>query len=221
MTVTERIQGVVVTVVAVLVGLSAVYTTFVRDRVPQPRRVELLEAIPADARLVMGAPTDSIHLVVLTDFECPACRAFHSTVKRLLAERSGVSLWYLHHPLPYHQHAMTAARVAECALGNDRFAALVDGLFEAQPEFGERSWAEIAWAAGISDTSRITRCASADSMPPAVAAGLAIGEAISLTGTPTVSINGWVFASPPSLGELEDAIEALAGGARPRARSRD
>lgn len=209
------------TVVAVLVGLSAVYTTFIRDRVPQPRRVELLQTIPADARLVVGKATDSIHLVVLTDFECPACRAFHSTAKRLLAARSGVSLWYVHHPLPYHQHALAAARVAECAVRTEQFASLVDGLFEAQPEFGQRTWADIAWAAGVSDTSAITRCASADSVPSAIEAGLAIGEAISLTGTPTVSINGWVFASPPSLRELEDAIESLASGARPRARSRN
>lgn len=160
-------------------------------------------------------------VLVLTDLECPACRAFHSTLGELQRDHPGMtSIWYLQHPLTYHRAALPAARAAECAAATGQFRAFVDEVFQEQQALENARWANLALAAGIADTARIVDCAEADSVPLKIREGLRVGAEIALRGTPTVLVNGWQFHDTPSLRELELALEALTAGKRPRALSR-
>jgi len=217
----ERTQSLLLTGIALAIGVCAVYVTFLRDGTPQPRHYKGWEAaLPASHWLVgdSGAP---VKVLVLTDLQCPACRAFHSSVERLESEHQGeVSVWYLQHPLSYHLAAMPAARAAQCAGEVGQFRAFVDRVFQEQNSLDEARWGALAAEAGISDTARISECARSDSIPREIEAGLRFGEAFELEGTPTVLLDGWEFPNPPSLREMELALEALSQGRRPHALAR-
>ena len=109
----ERVQSLVLTAVALVVGVCAVYVTFLRDKTPQPRLYEDWESALPSSHLLAGDSAAPVKILVLTDLQCPACRAFHSVVERFQGEHARqVSVWYLQHPLSYHASAMAAAQAA-------------------------------------------------------------------------------------------------------------
>ncbi|NOY15230.1 MAG: thioredoxin domain-containing protein [bacterium] len=74
-------------------------------------------------------------LVEYSDFECPFCKRFHATVRRLVDENKDQLAWvYRHLPLDaIHPYARVEAEASECAAeigGNDGFWKYADGLFE-------------------------------------------------------------------------------------------
>jgi protein-disulfide isomerase len=98
-----------------------------------------------------------------------------------------------------------------------QFRAFVDEVFQEQASLDERKWGQLALAAGIADTVRISTCARADSIPQGIRDGLSYGQQFELEGTPTVLIDGWEYPNPPSPREMELALESLSKGKRPHA----
>jgi protein-disulfide isomerase len=71
-------------------------------------------------------------VIEFTDFECPACRAFHPVLARVLAEQGDAArLVRIHYPIASHRFAKGAARAAVCAEQQGRGEALAAALFEA------------------------------------------------------------------------------------------
>jgi protein-disulfide isomerase len=93
--------------------------------------------------------------------------------------------------LPQHRFAKLAATAAECAGEQNRFAAMHDLLFQKQDSFGIKPWSNFATESGVIDSARFAQCFSNNPIQPKIAAGLALGDSIKLTATPTVIINGW------------------------------
>lgn len=220
----ERVQSAALTIVAVAIGVSVIYKSFFSGSAGpdyDPVYVDSWETAVPIARHVGGTPNAPVQIVVLTDLECPACRAFHTTVSEVAIRRSqDVQVLYVHHPLSYHRHALPGARAAECAAEEGDFARFVDVVFAAQDSLGIKSWGLFAASAGITDTTRIARCALGEVIPQFVEGGLEFGEAIGLDGTPTVLIGGWMYPEPPSRRELDQAITDLRNGREPHAIAR-
>ena len=89
---------------------------------------------------ILGNPNAPVKLVEFSDFECPFCKRFHPTLKRLMKEygKDGKVAWvYRHFPLDsLHSKARKEAQAAECANelgGNDAFWVYTDRLFEVTP----------------------------------------------------------------------------------------
>ena len=89
---------------------------------------------------ILGNPGAPVKLVEFSDFECPFCKRFHLTMKRLMNEygEDGKVAWvYRHFPLvSLHSKARREAQAAECASelgGNEAFWAYSDRLFEVAP----------------------------------------------------------------------------------------
>jgi protein-disulfide isomerase len=78
-------------------------------------------------------------LIEYSDFECPFCKRFHPTVKRLVDESKGQVKWvYRHFPLDqlHPVKARKEAVASECAAelgGNDAFWKFADRFFELTP----------------------------------------------------------------------------------------
>ncbi len=113
-----------------------------QQEVAQQRRREAAGAVkPVNSEdHILGSPDAPVKLIEFSDFECPFCKRFHVTMKRLMDEygKDGRIAWvYRHFPLDaIHSKARKEAQAAECANelgGNEAFWAFSDRLFEITP----------------------------------------------------------------------------------------
>ncbi len=86
---------------------------------------------------IKGNAEASVTLVEYSDFECPACAQFYSTMKELVGELGEqVQFVYRHFPISQlHEQAKLAALAAEAAGRQGKFWELHDVLFERQSEW--------------------------------------------------------------------------------------
>ena len=126
-----------------------------------------------------------------------------------------VSLLYVAYPLPMHRFALVAARAAECAYHYGRLREWVDEVYDKQDSLGLKSWGSYALEAGLPDTAAVSKCARDPAPVARIQAGMALGDKIHITGTPTVIVNGWRFFYPPTEQDLTKAVEAIAKGKAP------
>jgi protein-disulfide isomerase len=90
-----------------------------------------------------------------------------------------------------------------------------DELFAKQSSFGLKPWSEFASAAGVPDLQAFEKCVSQEAEPPRVAAGKKAGDQLNVRGTPTIVINGWKLAQPPSPKQLQQMVQAVLDGKDP------
>lgn len=159
---------------------------------------------------VIGDSAAPIKLIEFADLECPFCRRFNGTVKGILAKYPReVVVVFVQTPIPGHRFAEPAARAAECAYAEGRFASFVDRVFEQQDSLGLKSWVAFGRDAGIADTARFSKCVAQNRTPPIITAAVALAKKLEVDATPTVFLNDWRFGSPPTDSELVAAIEAV------------
>lgn len=154
----------------------------------------------------VGDPRGRVKVVVMADFECPACKRFHEgLIAALSVDSAGLDVRYVHLPLSYHRFALPSARLFECAVGEDAVASRLATLFfERQDSLGLLPWSEFAARAGASDPRAMARCASDSDSSKfyRIAQGIELGRQIGVPGTPAVIVNAVLQAVPPSATEL-------------------
>lgn len=222
----DRVLSVVVTLCAVVVAGAVVYRTF-RNPVP---RAEAVQGEPVfvkgweaaiDAGTRIGSSDAPITIVDVADLECPVCRGFYSTIEQTLATfPTQVAVVHVSHPLNYHKFALPAARGAECAAEQGRFAEWIDAIYKKQDSLGLKSWGSYAHDAQVADSAELLRCATTRREFPKITKGLAYGETVRLTGTPTILVNGWRLPGPPTPDRLRSIIDLLLKGEDPFAPDR-
>lgn len=164
----------------------------------------------------IGSATADVQLIEFIDLECPFCRAFSQTLERVhraYGTRLGITL--VHFPLPMHRFAQQAARVAECGVPEGKFAQLVSAIVSDADSLGLNRWQSYGRQAGIRDTAAFRQCTQQSEELPLIQRGILVGDSIGIRATPTVLVNGWRFALPPTEQELRAAIEATAKGKKP------
>ena len=110
---------------------------------------------------------------------------------------------------------MFAARAAECASDQGHFEAMYEKLFEGQESFGLTPWSEYAAAAGLPDPAAFDGCMKRTNPVPRVEQDKELGTNLDVKGTPTLIVNGWMLARPPSSDELVAMITAILAGKSP------
>ncbi|MFA6602909.1 MAG: thioredoxin domain-containing protein, partial [Candidatus Shapirobacteria bacterium] len=94
-----------------------------------------LAAMPAvtDKDHIRGNKNAAIVLVEYSDYECPFCKNFHSTMQQVAKDYGNKVAWvYRHYPLPFHTNAQMEAEAAECVAdvgGNDKFWQYTDLVY--------------------------------------------------------------------------------------------
>jgi len=101
-----------------------------------PRGPEAMRPITADDH-ILGNPNADIIIVEYSDIECPFCKQFHVTLKRIMSEYgpTGQVAWvYRHFPIDsLHKNARIEAEATECAAelgGNAKFWEYTDTIYE-------------------------------------------------------------------------------------------
>jgi protein-disulfide isomerase len=80
---------------------------------------------------IFGNTKASITIIEYSDYECPYCKAFQTTLNRIVTESQGNVAWVYRH-WPIHQNSMAKLVAAECVAkikGNDAFWKYSDLLF--------------------------------------------------------------------------------------------
>ena len=178
-----------------------------------PDKTALLGIQPGDH--VLGDPKAPITLIEYASFTCPHCAHFHiqilPEIKKKWIDTGKVKLIYRDFPLD--QVAAKAAQIAECA-GNDRYFGVVDLIFRGQQQWAtsQDPVAELSKPlriAGMGE-NEIKACLANDAKANEVVADLRGGEALGVTSTPSLFINGQLFKGARSVDELDAAFAKLA-----------
>jgi protein-disulfide isomerase len=151
-----------------------------------------------------GAP---VVIVEWADFECPACGAFRPVLDGI-AEKypNGVRIAFKHYPLPMHPNAEKAARAAVAAERQGKFWEMHRVLFDNQMSLSLESVEKLAQGIGL-DLAKFRQDRDAEGTADRVARDRKQGEALNLSSTPSIFINGRLFVDsgePPN--DLEEWV---------------
>lgn len=211
----ERASSILLGLAALVIAATLVHREFWPSNVPQSG-IERPPVYVANWRLLLGAghvlgdSAAPLKIIEFGDFECPYCRRADSTyhdIKKKYGSR--LALVFVNFPLTMHRFAIPAARAAECAGEQGRFAEMHDLLYEKQDSLGLKTWSAFAIDAGVRDTLAFARCNATPGMPAGIQAGLDAGHRLQVNATPTMLVNGWRFFAPPSEHQLDSALAAI------------
>lgn len=187
---------------------------------PDPRAPKLVKQWQeyATGQKTIGPRDAPITVVAFSDFECPYCQRMASILDSLTSMYpKQVQVVFRHFPLTaIHPQALPAAIAAECAANQGRFGEYHDILFAAQDSLGQRPWAALAAEVNVPDLPTFSSCLENATTGQQIAADTLAGRKLGITGTPTIMINGWLFAGTPSLEQMGPTLSKLGLSARPR-----
>lgn len=219
-----RTSGTIFNLVIALCLVTATSVYVYREFAPQP------PATSVDNEQISGEVWDKLRgagtllregsgnqIVVLGDFECPACRSFALDVLKPIVEDPGsdISIRHVHWPLSYHRFAVPAAIASECGGKQGKFREMHDALYLHQERLGLISFRDIANSAEVPDLDAFEQCLADENggLREHIMAERQLSLLAEGSGTPTVIINGVRLARTPT-------AEELASSTRPRAATR-
>ena len=147
--------------------------------------------VPIDGSPALGPDDAVVTIVEFSEFQCPFCRRVRPTLDKL-RERfpQDVRVVFKHLPLPFHEHALPAARLAAevfRARGNSAFWQAADELFSG--ELGDAQLLATATRAGLSEAEAKSAIAGGSGQT-SIDADLNLAEDLQVRGTPHFFING-------------------------------
>ena len=149
-----------------------------------------------------GAP---VHVIVYSDFQCPACAGVREPVEILRNQfPDSILLEFRHFPLERpHRWALTAALLTECAAGQGKFWELHDQIYAQQANWANEADALpllVGYAHGVGlEVRSLERCLADSKTLAHVRAERAAGEARQVRSTPTIFINSHRLVGAPEL----------------------
>lgn len=200
MSVLERIERLLTVAMslATIVGVAIlVERRFDGQNTQAGSRVERVENWERNSRAALSAlvsTSGSVKITTFTDFECTVCRAADSVIAALDSELPGrLERTIVHFPLPTHPNAMGAAIAFECASSQGRSVAMYRALYRERASFAAADWSAVAAKAEGVDLKRFVDCLSGTQPLQKIRAGISLGEAMRISGTPAFVINGVLY----------------------------
>jgi protein-disulfide isomerase len=145
--------------------------------------------IPADA-MIKGPADAPVTFVEFADFQCPYCRRAHPIVSRLLMEyQDEIKYVFRDFPLGFHARAVPASRAALCASEQDKYWDYYESLKVMEGDLSDTDLQNRAQDVGL-DMEAFGSCMASGRWKEYVDQGLAEGQALGVTGTPSYFING-------------------------------
>jgi len=143
---------------------------------------------------VWGSPTAPVTIVEFSDLQCPFCARVHPTVKSLQAKYgpSQLRVVFKHNPLPFHQNARAAAKVADAVFrlgGSEKFFAFLDLAFGEQAKLSDAALSDWVGRLGLSPSTVMQRAELGDTSDK-IDRDIGLAANVGMTGTPAFRING-------------------------------
>lgn len=147
-----------------------------------------------DDRSIYGNEKARFTLVEFSDLECPFCRKFHDTPKKIVDMSDGAVNWeWKHFPLGFHNPMATVEAVAaECVredAGNKAFWVFLEEIFNNSRGNGQgvASLDESIKTVGA-DVAKVKACISEGKFEKKVNEDMALGQRQGVTGTPATFV---------------------------------
>lgn len=175
------------------------------------------EALTPDGWNVRGDPAAPVVITEYADFQCPACAEHHRYVEGELdtsyVRTKRARFVHVDYPLPFHKNAVLAAEAARCAGEQQKFWVMAYWLYGYQISWvdrgakdAERMLVEMSGNMYM-DRAKFRACLKSDRHLAQIRRGLAQGDEIGVSGTPTFAVNG--VAVDTSAAETYDDVLAL------------
>ncbi|MCL5114116.1 MAG: DsbA family protein [Patescibacteria group bacterium] len=198
--------GVAVVLVAAVYGLLQIANS--------PQESSTTAKIPPVTKTDIGRgnPNAKVTLVEYSDFQCPACAAYHPLVSQLLAELNG-KIYFVYRFFPLiqiHQNAMNSAQAAYAAGQQGKFWEMHDLLFETQT-----SWADSQKAREVFtdyakklklDMDKFKADFDSEKGKSLINDEYSKGLGIGINSTPTFFVNGEKIQNPRTYGDFKSLI---------------
>ncbi len=143
-----------------------------------------------------------VTLVKYSDYQCPACKAYHSFDHQLKEDfGDDVKIVLKHFPLSMHAYAHLAARAAEAARKQGKFDEMTELLFAGQAQWSRGNAAVIflGYAKSLDlDVDMFNADMNSADMNRIVMADRREGRELGVGSTPTYFINGEKMENNPS-----------------------
>ena len=163
-----------------------------RARANEAARAKNVRRVDSDRDHIYGNIDAPVSLIEYSDFECPYCKRFHPTAKKIVDSYDGQVNWvYRHFPLGFHNPlAQLEAEASECAAalgGNDAFWQYADLVYERTSSNGNGLDPEmltpIAGEIGLNEVE-FEACLDSGRMTARVQEDFEEGTRIGISGTP-------------------------------------
>jgi protein-disulfide isomerase len=161
----------------------------------------------------LGAKSAPVTIVEFTDFQCPFCEKTESTLKDLRTKYGDkIRLVHMDFPLPFHSHALDAAKAARCANEQGKFWPYRDALFANQSKLAPADLKTTAKTLGL-NSAKFNTCFDSDKYDAQIKADQAAGEKLGVDGTPAFFIDGRPLTGAQPTPKFEELIDdELANG---------
>jgi protein-disulfide isomerase len=154
-----------------------------------------------------GPRNAPVTIVEFSDYQCPACRKGHETVRAAQSLYSGKVLWVFK-DLPLHrsESSLRAAEAARCAGEQGKFWDYQDSLFSGAAEPGPDLLVGYASKLGL-NTEAFESCLDSGKYRPAIEKDFEEARRAGINSTPTFVINGKVVSGAVPLETLDTIIK--------------
>jgi protein-disulfide isomerase len=164
---------------------------------------------------IFGSNDASVTIVEYSDFQCPACRIYSYTIKKLLASSTvPIRFVFRHFPLSsIHPNSMNASLASESAGVQGKFKEMYKLIFDNQPEWSELSQEKakavfIGYAKELNlDVVKFENDMASTTLVDKINSNRIEGEKIGIDSTPTFFVNGKYIPNPKNYDEFISIVE--------------
>jgi protein-disulfide isomerase len=174
----------------------------------------------ADRGRIMGKDSAPVWFVMVSDFQCPYCKAWHDSTFRMIekdyVETGKLRMAFINYPL--HANSLPASVTAMCAAAQGKFWPTHDRIFDTQDAWKSlkdaRPYLDSLALASGANAAQLKSCEDGKRVEPLIAADQDRFQKAGVGGTPTFYIGNasLVGAQPPKeFRRVIDSILALPG----------
>jgi protein-disulfide isomerase len=170
-------------------------------------------ALPVFGAEGQAAPQDSasdtVEVVVYSDFQCPFCGQFYKPFRQLMAEGvegAPTKFEFKNFPLSFHPYAQLAAQAVMAAKQQGKFWEMHDAIFAHQSAMKREDLLEYAGQLGL-NMNRFRKDLDSERIKQMVERDKADGAKAKVEATPTVVINGKAYSGSRTYEELKKMVQ--------------
>src|SRR5262249_43154056 len=163
--------------------------------------------VPIESSPVHGKATALVTMVEFSDYQCPFCSRANGTVTELEKDYGDkLRVVMKQNPLPFHEHAKSAALAALAAGQQNKYWEMHEKLFSNQKALDDASIERYAQEVGL-DVAKWKQAMKSPKLEETIKKDQALAASLGATGTPAFFINGRKIAGAQPIDNFKKVID--------------